>query len=321
MVDFYKRNERKILAILLAVSFVGCIFVWTDMGRNILSSKSSEILVAKIDSVSSDSSKSNAEKHEVRYRLVNAKYDYHELKKLFASIDGKDHGNITLADSKDEIIGANQIEKVLDLDNDGYDEAIVEVYDVTYLGNAADPYYKIIIYFDPVLDSFKKVACMGDVEKWNGVWTLVKRNGSLTYQRFVFEKGIFKKIEDVNIKESTPLVKYTLDDLFPNTKDSGEHLKKDIHFDLNGDGKDDIIHIDYWDSRSHANNYGLSMSIVSVDISYISSNRYQTNKLNLVCENLAILSTKTKGMNDLMEETFNGINVYQWDGMCYRIIK
>ncbi|MCH5308153.1 MAG: hypothetical protein J1E37_08680 [Prevotella sp.] len=356
--NYYKRNEKTILSLLLVVLAIVNISIILPSGKT---NRSME----DVDTVEVDSTtlqETTVEQHEVTYKIQN---HY-----LVAYIDGKPY-NTGLKDElscyNDEDIDAIEklgggehrsfkIGKVIDLDNNGYAEAILEVY--VAFSNVADYDTYEIIYYDPQSDSFKRIEDDGislELEKVQDYWTFIVREGSLRYKQYMYRDGKVA-LFDIVEKElpGTILATYSIKSMFPYANDSGETFNTFIKHDLNKDGYLDVIDVEYWDSEARGNHHGDKYTISGIYMGHevrkdaeseteedivvttdssgreIEVDNYTYYKLDLILtSDFSILSSRTKGMCDLMtsyerggykERSYKCYDIYQWDGKKYNLV-
>ena len=351
--NFYKRNEKTILSFLVVALVLLNIIFMSGLGKTNKSMGDVDT-VEVADTAVADTLPETKGQHEVTYKLRNIfKGDEHN--DLVAYIDGKfyETGIQTSVpiDANDEYGGSRyiiEIKKVIDLDNDGYDEAILVVEENYGGGNIATSTLDIV-YYDSQSELFKRVQTKAygniygnelELEQWQGLWSIIVRDNSLKFKRYIFQSGKCLMVEGVEKKLSTTKsASYSFESMFSDADSIGPGVDRSIAFDLNGDGYEDIIDITDFESPTRMNSYDGSFTLSGIYLGRkadeniesealvydwltdreIVINNYPFYKQNLKINSwgFSILSSKTKGMYDLM--TDNG-DVYQWDGKKYNLV-
>lgn len=349
--NFYKRNEKTILSFLVVALVLLNIIFMSGLGKT--NKSMGDVDTEEVaDTAVADTLPETKGQHEVTYKIQN---HY-----LVAYIDGKPYNtglkdDLSIYNDEDrdaiEKLGGGdhrtfEIGKVIDLDNNGYAEAILEVSDVS--GASTEFILFEVIYYDPQSDSFKRIEYADNIslelEKVQDHWMFIVREGSLKYRRYKYREGKVVLFDIVEKKlPGTILATYSINSMFPYANDSRETFNTFIKHDLNKDGYLDVIDVEYWDSEAHMNFGGNLYTILGIYMGHevrkdaesetdediavayatdssgreIAPDNYTYYKLDLnLTTDFSILSSRTKGMCDLM----SGGDLYQWDGKKYNFV-
>jgi len=222
---------------------------------------------------------------------------------LTAKVDGKKH-----VISKDE--HWMSIFKILDFDEDGYEDALI-LTAPSLGGNACEDSYMFCSYSKngkfTLSEELGTNAGKPIFEKWNGensvkIEFIVGASMEDYTERFVLRNG---KAISIERKKKVPM--RAIVELLPSDcTDEGDltpNSGKKIFYDLDGDGAKDYIHGSYW-SRWNA--------IGSWRIIFANGKKYEGESSE---RRVGVLSTKTNGVNDIVCD-YNEIMV--WDGRKYK---
>lgn len=320
---FYKRNEKEILLILLAIFIVGTILIWVDLGMNSFSfvRPTGQEALADSDSIAVVDSVGIVEKHDVRYELReddNSIIAYIDGKCINTGIRDREEDNVTNCIIK--------IDNTVDLDNDGYAEAILMVEASSTGGNLSFGFHSEIVHYDQFSDKFKNIEFISQsryesciIERWCDQWSLVANyQSSFYFERYIFVNGGLQKAETVEKDVPQSVLAYTLESLFPNG--GSEPLWYLTLYDINDDGEPDEIMMAY-PGNAHVYNWGNLLVLNNIILS-----NGKKHSVNLAFQgNVGILQTKTNGMHDLIEQWEGASQVlfrlYKWDGNTYHAVR
>lgn len=345
--NFYKRNEKTILSFLVVALVLLNIIFMSGLGKTNKSMGDVDT-VEVADTAVADTLPETKGQHEVTYKIQNnylvAYIDEKPYKTRFKDVLGSED-NVYEKYNCD--IRTFEIGKVIDLDNDGYAEAILEVCESN--GNISEGLTFDIVYYDQQSDSFKCVQTNiyyhygYELEQWQGLWSFFVPDSSLRYKRYMYKgEGKCMMVEDVEKERpGTILATYSINSMFPYANDSRETFNTFIKHDLNKDGYLDVIDVEYWDAEAHMNHWGSQYTISGIYMGHevrkdaeseadedillasdssgreIAPDNYTYYKLDLnLTTDFSILSSRTKGMCDLM----SGGDLYQWDGKKYNFV-
>lgn len=232
---------------------------------------------------------------------------------IWATMDGK---------FQNTGIGSNDIYEIIDqrdYDGDGLEEAYVAW---STGGSAYFP--PLIVYFDKEAGVFRKVefANFGvflndSVEEWKGKWSFMGGNGS-HYERFIFEGGRIMKVEEYTRPEpegAEVLLVLSPFKMFGSEMEAEDGDKKTASYDLDGDGKNEIIVCEYmhgivWGDPERDRKPTMHINI------YWSKGLTTDLTGDEYWLEMKVLSTKTNGVNDLTNGQ-KGVT-YRWDGNQYK---
>jgi len=206
-----------------------------------------------------------------------------------------------------------------DYDSDGFEEAFV--YQSTFGSGELPPF---ILYFDKETEAFRKVEFMNlgvflknVVEVWNGRWSFIGGTPS-HYERYIFDNGRIVKVEDYTrpLPDGAEILLTADPEKMFDVLEAEDGEKKNISFDLDGDGQNETIECEYlhgvkWEDFER--DYKSTMNITI----YWGSGLKTTLTENETWLNFIVLSTRTNGKNDLA----NGKKgcFYRWDGKTYKL--
>ena len=206
-----------------------------------------------------------------------------------------------------------------DYDGDGLEEAYVAQ---STGGSANIPPF--IVYFDKDAGVFRKVEFKNygvflhdSVEEWKGKWSFVGGNES-HYERFIFDSGRIVKVEEYTRPKpegSETLLSLSPQKMFGSEQEVEAGEKKNTSFDLDGDGKNEIIECEYM----HGINWGDPERDYkpTMHINILWGNGRNTDLTgDEYWLEMKVLSTKTNGVNDLANGQ-KGVT-YRWDGSTYK---
>jgi hypothetical protein len=196
-----------------------------------------------------------------------------------------------------------RIEEVGDFDGNGVTDALISSCGG---GNSSPTTYSIVstrgngeIAVSDLASSWQGKAT---TENWHGRWSVVIVSdgqgelGGDVRRRFVFDKGQAIVVEDQRHLPLKALVELRTD-MFNGDEDDTHKLE----FDLDGDGKADVINGRWW-SR---------WSLILWSASFADGKSFEGHT---GCHRVGVLETKTHGVHDLV---CNADLVFQWDGDAY----
>lgn len=206
-----------------------------------------------------------------------------------------------------------------DYDGDGFEEAFV--YQSTFGSGEIPPF---ILYFDKDTRTFRKVEFVNlgvflnnSVELWNGRWSF-KGGTPSHYERYIYENRRIVKVEDYTrpLPDGAEILLIADSDKMFDVLEAEDGEKKNISFDLDGDGQNETIECEYlhgvkWEDFERQ--YKTTMNITI----YWSNGQKTDLTYDETWLKLIILSTKTNGKNDLA----NGKKgeIFKWDGNTYKL--
>lgn len=269
--------------------------------------------VLTFSACTSNGKKGNAsDSPTIEYRIVEQASGNASGDEVWAIKDGK---------FQDTGIEAHEIYEILDqrdYDGDGLEEAYVAQ---STGGSANMPPF--IVFFDKDAGKFRKVefenygVFLNDsVEEWKGKWSFIGGNESY-YERFIFESGRIVKVEEYTRPKpegSETLLSLSPQGMFGSEEEAEAGEKKSVSFDLDGDGKNEIIECEYM----HGINWGDPERNYkpTMHINILWSNGRKTDLTgDEYWLEMIILSTKTNGVNDLANGQKGA--TYRWDGRSY----
>ena len=306
MANFYKRNEKVILSLLLAVFGIGALLVWLDLD-GVFSPNKSCNLTENNDSlmVASDTliQQNNVKVPVIKYKVVDKGTESGNEAELWAKIDD-DFRNTGI----DEVGALTLvIYDQRDYDGDGLTEALVCF--STGTGSNAVEYEPFIVYYDLNSGAFKEAHFKDlkeynlEVKEWKGKWSLY--GGSKFHnERYIFEKGNISKVSEYTMPK--PQYAKKLLTVKPDMCDDFSN-KLVVNFDLDNDGAEETITCCY--------NYGSRMTgyepVIDVFINWGNGNETSY----VAWFEMSVLESVTNGVHDI----FDGIEYYieKWDGDDY----
>ena len=254
-----------------------------------------------------------SESKKIEYRIVETASGAVGGSELWTTKDGE------LKNTEIEAAEFLEIIDQRDYDGDGLEEAFVCQ---STGGSAHLP--EFIVYFDKETNTFRKVefnnigVFLNDsIEEWNGKWSFYGGDDS-HYERFIFENGRIVKVENYTKPQSEgaeALLTITPQLMFGSELEAGSGDKKTTSYDLDGDGRNEIIECMY----QHGINWGDPeidyKPTMHIDILWSNGKVMDLTGDDYWLE-LKVLSTKSNGVYDLA----NGLRgvTYRWDGKQYK---
>ena len=254
-----------------------------------------------------------SESKKIEYRIVETASGAVGGSELWTTKDGE------LKNTEIEVAEFLEIIDQRDYDGDGLEEAFVCQ---STGGSAHLP--EFIVYFDKETNTFRKVefnnigVFLNDsIEEWNGKWSFYGGDDS-HYERFIFENGRIVKVENYTKPQSEgaeALLTITPQLMFGSELEAGSGDKKTTSYDLDGDGRNEIIECMY----QHGINWGDPeidyKPTMHIDILWSNGKVMDLTGDDYWLE-LKVLSTKSNGVYDLA----NGLRgvTYRWDGKQYK---
>ena len=209
-----------------------------------------------------------------------------------------------------------------DYDGDGLEEAFIG----ESAGGSAS--WSSIVFFDKESNTFRKVefrnldvSLNDSVEKWNGKWSFTGGNDA-HYVRFIYEKGRILKVEDYTKPKPDGTKELLVID--PNTAFTpeeqeapfhGREVKKQVSYDLNGDGKNEIIEYSYQSGVRWGDPEVDYKPMLNICIKWSNGGTMKLDSDDDHWLEFKILSTKTNGVYDLASGIRGG--TYRWNGSRY----
>ncbi len=206
-----------------------------------------------------------------------------------------------------------------DYDGNGINDCLLQ-YDE--LGGAHTPSYFCVVYYDEGSRKFKMTdpIDLGDDEGW---WYLGKDDVKVEYKNdkwlFTFKYGIERKTycfdgskvvkHDSNRKKIASAKKtFTHMSVF-NEESSEQDATRQIYFDINGDGEDELLV--FTSNSSHAGGWGRYVFIEKI---YWSDGRVTDHNIGGGYE-ITFLTSKTNGVYDIL---IDDIYLVKWNGNDYK---
>jgi hypothetical protein len=224
---------------------------------------------------------------------------------LLATINGK--SSVLIDKSKDKCL---RIVEQKDFDGDGSLDALVE--DITACGGNCCPSQFFFVSARPdgslVMSSeFADSWTDPIVEKWNGRWSVVvvSNNEGVNRQRpveitrrFVLQAGRAVKMEEHRRQELKAIADLR-SEIFKGSDPEETHS---LHYDLDGDGKNDTITGKLWERWDR----------IMWTVEFANGKTFASQD---ACKRIGVLSSKTNGVNDLVCDQDT---VLHWDGSEYK---
>jgi hypothetical protein len=239
-------------------------------------------------------------------RLVLGNFEFQQVEgqphhALIGNFEGSSQEIIAPADA-----GCLDVMAEQDLDGDGFQDILLR-YNAACIGQCCLNSYFVVSYRGNGRYHYseKQGASFRDpvVTQWNGKWSVIIENSpeatistaiSSNKQRFVLDGGELVKVEDIPNAEIAALKE--LRALAFEGADAADTLK--MEFDLDADGKMDLIWGTFWKSRGR-----LRWSV-----------NFGNGKImwdGTPCKRLGILATKTEGLHELVVDQDR---ILEWTG-------
>lgn len=250
---------------------------------------------------------------QIEYRVVESASGDVESEEIWATKDGQ------IQNTRIEVLGIAWIIDQHDYDGDGLEEAYVGQ---SSGGSAILPPF--IVFYDKESNIFRKtefnnfdVILNDSVEEWNGKWSFTGGNESHN-ERFIFEGGRIMKVESYTRPKpegAETLLTLSPSKMFGSEMEAEAGEKKTASYDLDGDGKNEIIECEYlhgilWGDPERDRKPTMHITIYWSKgfTSDLTGEEYWLE--------MNVLSTKTNGVNDLTNGQ-KGVT-YRWDGRQYK---
>lgn len=247
---------------------------------------------------------------QIEYRVVEAD-DYSQ--ELWATKDGQ-FQNTGIGD-------AVWIIDQRDYDGDGLEEAFIG----ESSGGSAS--WSSIVFYDKESNTFRKVEFQNldvilndSVEEWNGKWSFTGGNDAHNV-RFIYEKGRILKVEDYTKPmpdEAKELLVIDPNIMFTPEEQEASYereVKKRVSYDLNGDGKNEIIECIYQPGVNWGDSEVDYKPMLKIYIKWSNGGTMQLDSDDDHWLKFRVLSTKTNGVYDLASG-IRGVT-YRWNGSRY----
>ena len=233
------------------------------------------------------------EQNGISYELVKGG-DYMFSAELFGLVEGKKHK----IDIPAECI---RIVKSLDFDEDGFPDVLMENISACGGNGAANSFFFVSYKGNGGFQITKEFGYSWNeplIEKWDDKTSVVVENDDATKERYILQDGKAVLVESTKKTELVALKEIKATD-FEDPDDV-----KELRFDLDGDGKDDIITCTFWERWGiiQVANITFSSGIVVTDFSD-------------GCERIGVLATKTNKIHDLV---CGDDLILRWDGKTYK---
>ncbi len=265
-------------------------------------------------SCAGDGKKSEGSKgHKIEYQVVESASGDVEDEEIWATMDGKFQNTGIEPNVVYEIIDQR------DYDGDGLEEAFVFQ---SSGGSANMP--RFIVYYNKETEAFQKVEFQNvgvflndSIEEWNGKWSFYGGNDA-HYERFIFENGRIIKVDKYmrpKPEGAETLLTLSPSKMFGDETEAEAGDKKTASYDLDGDGKNEIIECEYmhgilWGDPERDRKPTMHITIYWSNgfTSDLTGEEYWLE--------MNVLSTKTNGVNDLSNGQI-GVT-YRWDGRQFK---
>ncbi|MBO4564626.1 MAG: hypothetical protein J5720_04265 [Bacteroidaceae bacterium] len=264
-----------------------------------------------ISCASNDKKSEENKGYAIEYRVVESASGDIDGEELWATKDGQ-FQNTGIGDVVCWIIDQR------DYDGDGLEEAFIG----ESSGGSAS--WSSIVFYDKESNTFRKVefrnldvSLNDSVEEWNGKWSFTGGNESHN-ERFIFEGGRIMKVESYTRPKpegAETLLTLSPSKMFGSEMEAETGDKKTTSYDLDGDGKNEIIECEYmhgilWGDPERDRKPTMHITIYwsKGSASDLTGEEYWLE--------MNVLSTKTNGVNDLTNGQ-KGVT-YRWDGRQYK---
>jgi len=258
------------------------------------------ISLAMISCGGNNATQQNAESSEqtaggISYELVKEENDF-LAHGLLGLVDGEKY-KIDLPAGV-ECIG---MVKQLDFDEDGLPDVLMENISACGGNGAANSFFFVSYKGNGGFQITKEFGYSWNeplIEKWDDKTSVVVENDDATKERYILQDGKAVLVESTKKTELVALKEIKATD-FEDPDDV-----KELRFDLDGDGKDDIITCTFWERWGiiQVANITFSSGIVVTDFSD-------------GCERIGVLATKTNKIHDLV---CGDDLILRWDGKTYK---
>jgi hypothetical protein len=241
-------------------------------------------------------------KTKIKYYIKEIERNDITLPNLFAELKGKKYSSVGTVN--DVLIIPLSIEKIMDFNEDGYEDALI-LTGPCYPGNGCMFSYTFC-YYSPDDKNFIMSEEFGDnvdedavIEKWKDKTSVIVKSHTISGIQISTARYILKNGHAIQVEYKENVKLKAILELDGANEETGSKL----FFDLDGDGAKDYIFGEYNGDKY----FGLIFK-------YVKFANGKTFEIDTWCERIGVLSSKTNGVHDIV---LNLDEIMIWDGKKY----